>query len=112
MQRKKNVKKLSDFRPISLTTSIYKIVVKTLSTRLKEVLPNTISEKQITFVKGRQITDEILIANEAIDYWKCKKIKGFVFKLDIEKAFDKINWNFINYMLMKKQFPRKMEKID
>lgn len=45
----------------------------------------------MAFVKGRQITDAILIANEAIDYWRTKKVKGLVIKLDIEKAFGKIN---------------------
>ena len=45
----------------------------------------------MVFVNGRQITDVILIANKAIGFWKAKKIKGLVFKLDTEKAFDKIN---------------------
>lgn len=53
----------------------------------------------MTFVKGRQILDVILIANEAFDYWKVKKVKGFVIKLNIEKAFDKISWAFIDFML-------------
>lgn len=48
------------------------------------------------FIGGRQITDAILIANEAIDFWRVKKVKGHVIKLDIEKAFDKINWPFID----------------
>lgn len=38
------------------------------------------------------------MANKAIDYQKCSKTKGFVIKLDIEQAFDKINWDFIDYM--------------
>lgn len=48
-----------------------------------------IFENQLAFIKGRQIIDPIMMANEAVDFSKCKKTKGFVIKLDIEKAFDK-----------------------
>ena len=54
--------------------------------------------------------DVIHFANKSIDFWKVKKIEGFVFKLDIEKAFDKINWRFIDFMLMKKGFPHKWRR--
>lgn len=96
-----------DYRPISLTTSLYKIIAKTLANRIKSTLADTITKNQIAFIKGRQITDVILIPNEAIYFWRTKKIKGFVLKLDIEKAFDKIGWGFIDYMLLKKNFPNK-----
>ena len=87
---------------ISLTTGVYKLIAKVLAERLKIVLSGAISENQLTFIGGRQITDAILIANEAMDYWKRKKTKGFVIKLDIEKTFDKINWVFVDFMLLKK----------
>lgn len=57
----------TDFKPIS-RTSLYKILVKILSNRLKTTLPSTIFKNQLAFVKGRQITDAILTANEAVDY--------------------------------------------
>ncbi|KAA0049980.1 LINE-1 retrotransposable element ORF2 protein [Cucumis melo var. makuwa] len=100
----------SDYRPISLTTSLYKIMAKALENRLKTTLPDTVAENQMAFIKGRQITDAILIANEAIDTWKKRKTKGFVLKLDIEKDFDKISWSFIDFMLAKKNFPIKWRK--
>ncbi|KAL0552328.1 hypothetical protein IC582_011437 [Cucumis melo] len=103
--KKKDYSNPKDFRPISLTTSIYKIIAKTLSNRLKTSLPDTISGNQLAFVKNRQITDAILMANEAVDFWKVKKIKGFILKLDIEKAFDNLNWDFIDFVLEKKNFP-------
>lgn len=68
------------------------------------MLSYTISENHMAFVMGRKINDVILMANEAVDFWKCKKTKGFVIKLDIEKAFDKISWCFKNYMLAKKNY--------
>ncbi|XP_050944096.1 uncharacterized protein LOC127150413 [Cucumis melo] len=99
-----------DYRPISLTTSIYKIIAKVIAERLKETLPLTVVKNQMAFVKGRQIIDAILVANEAINYWRVKKIKGFVIKLDIEKAFDKLNWRFIDFVLMKKGYPIKWRR--
>ena len=93
-----------DYRPTSLTTSLYKIIAKTLFTRLKAILPNTISDNEMASVHGRQTTDAILIANEAIDLWKRNKTRGFVIKIDLEKAFDKINCNFIQFMLKNKNF--------
>lgn len=100
-------KKVSEYRPINLTTSIYKVVAKVLAERLKTVLPSTIVVNQATFIKGRQITDPILIANEIVDFWRCTKKQGVIFKLDIEKAFDKINWDFLLSILALKGFPDK-----
>ncbi|KAA0058554.1 LINE-1 retrotransposable element ORF2 protein [Cucumis melo var. makuwa] len=108
--KKKDYSHPKDFRPISLTTSIYKIIAKTLSNRLKLTLPDTISGNQLAFIKNRQITDAILMANEALDYWKVKKIKGFILKLDIEKAFNNLNWDFIDFVLKKKNYPNSWRK--
>lgn len=73
--------------PLHLITDLYKLTVKVIAERLKLTLPDTISNNQMAFVRGWQIIDVILIANEAIDYRRTKKVKGFVIKLDIEKAF-------------------------
>lgn len=91
ISKKKDYSLPKDFRPISLTTSIYKIIAKALSNKLKQTLPDIISRNQLAFVKNRQITYAILMANEALDYWKVKKIKGLILKLDIKKAFDNLN---------------------
>ena len=48
-----------DFRPISLTTSLYKIIAKTLSSRLKVVLPNIVSENQMTFVNEKELCEKM-----------------------------------------------------
>ena len=59
--------KVKDFRPISLVSSVYKIITKVLATRLSEVLSDTISENQSAFILGRQISYATLIANEVVD---------------------------------------------
>ena len=63
-----------------------------LANCLKKVVGKVVSEAQNAFVEGRQITNASLIANELIDHWEKQKEKGVICKLDIEKAFDGINW--------------------
>lgn len=64
----------------------------------------------MAFVKDRQITDAILIANELVDHWQNHKKKGIIVKLDIEKAFDKISWNFLLGMLKLKGYSERWIK--
>ena len=61
---------LGDFRPISLLGGLYKLLAKVLANRLKKVLGKVVSEDQNAFVKGRQIFDVSLIANEVVDFWQ------------------------------------------
>ncbi|CAL5344867.1 unnamed protein product [Camellia sinensis] len=97
--KKENAGGLEDFRPISLVGSLYKILSKVLSCRLSKVLPEIISEAQSAFLRGRNILDGVLIANEVVDGWKKAKRKGVILKLDFEKAFDSVNWEFLFSLL-------------
>lgn len=74
--KKINSCKISDFRPISLVTSLYKIISKVFSLRLKNVLEDTISEVQSTFIEGRQILEIALIANELVENYRVAGKQG------------------------------------
>ena len=101
--KKGGAEDLGDFRPISLLGGLYKLLAKVLANRLK-VLGKVVSKDQNAFVRGRQILDASLIANEVIDFWHKRKEKGLICKLDIEKAYDSINWNFLMKVLHKMSF--------
>ena len=85
----------SHFRPISLMNSVMKLLSKVLARRLKYVMHFLVSPVQSAFIQGRQISDSIIVANEVIFALQKKKSRGMVLKIDFEKAFDKIRWEFV-----------------
>eukprot|EP00253_Pinus_taeda_P012894 PITA_12894 len=95
----------SRFRPISLCNSSYKILTKILATRLKPLLPSLISENQGGFLANRQISDSILLVQE-IHSNHYRKEKGFILKLDLANAFDRVRHSFLIVVLKKMVFAR------
>ncbi|XP_028117415.1 uncharacterized protein LOC114315043 [Camellia sinensis] len=99
---------ISNYRPISLVGSIYKILSKVLASRLKKVLQRIIGDSQTAFIGRRNILDGVLISNEIVDWWKKKKKqKGMILKLDFEKAFNSVNWECLFEMLSSFGFQNK-----
>lgn len=85
---------MRDFGPISLIGSIYKLLSKVLTERLKKVISKLVDSQQMSFIKGRQIMDAVLVANEAVDSRVEQKKPSLLCKRDIEKAFDHVNWRY------------------
>ena len=96
-----------DFRPISLFNIIYKSITKVLVHRLKPILNNIIGPYKSSFLPGRGTSDNSIVLQEIVHFMRrSKKKKGYVaFKLDLEKAFDNVNWDFLNYCLHDFGFP-------
>lgn len=95
---------VGDFRPISLVTSIYKLLAKVLAGRLREVLHYTIAREQNAFVPNRQMLDSVLVASEVIEFARNRNLKGYVLKLDFAKAYDRVDWFFLDRILAHKGF--------
>ena len=98
---------MKDWRPIALCNVVYKIVAKVLANRLKQVLDRCISINQSAFVPGRSILDNAMVAIEIVHYMKTKaKMKSgdVALKLDISKAYDRIDWDYLRDIMVQMGF--------
>ncbi|GMI98280.1 hypothetical protein HRI_003497300 [Hibiscus trionum] len=98
------------YRPICLVGSLYKILAKVLAKRLAGVLKEVIGETQFAFLTGRQIVDCSLIANETINFIQKNKSNAILFKADFKKAYDSVDWNFLDLIQKEMGFGCKWRK--
>jgi hypothetical protein len=94
-----NPHSISEFRPISLLGSLYKLLAKVLAVRFGKVMGSIISNNQSAFIKGRFLADEVVVLNEVVDYAKHSRKQCLILKVDFGKAYDLVSWGFLDYML-------------
>ncbi|CAN1222018.1 LINE-1 retrotransposable element ORF2 protein [Linum grandiflorum] len=98
---------MSQFRPISLCSVIYKALTKCLANRIRGLMKKLIGVNQTSFVLGRQISENIIILQEVVHSMRLKTGRKGVFaiKLDLAKAYDRIEWKFVEETLRRANFP-------
>ena len=100
-------RKVYEFRPISLSNVLYKLIAKVLANRLKPLLPKLISKTQSAFMSERLITNNILIAHETLHYLKEKrkgKMGYMALKLDMSKTYNRVEWVYLERIMEKMGF--------
>lgn len=103
---------IKQFRPIALYNVLYKVTSKILVMRMQKVLGELIGPTQGSFLPGRLIQDNIALMQEIVHSLRKKRSgkKWMILKLDLEKAYDRLRWDFIEEMLRKARFPREWVK--
>jgi hypothetical protein len=100
-------KKIQQYRPICMLNVSFKIFTKVLANRLSSIANKVIKPSQTAFLPGRYILEGVVILHETIHELHRKRQKGLILKLDFEKAYDKVNWDFLQQVLRMKGFSAK-----
>ena len=96
--------RVGDFRPIFLSNSIYLIIAKVLTNRLRGLLGTLISPLQSAFVPGRQMSDSVVVAEEIIADWRRSGSARFIWMVDFAKTYDSLDWHFLWNVLKRRGF--------
>lgn len=106
-----NPQSVGEFRPIALCNVLYKCISKILANRIKGCLEDVVDPIQNAFIPGRRISDNILLTQELFkNYHRHKGLPRCAFKVDVKKAYDSVNWDFLIDLLHIFGFPVQLIK--
>ncbi len=105
--KKSDKRQISNYRPITLLNADYKILTKVLANRLAEVAGDLIHPDQAGFVPGRKIHHQTKLTKMVIDYCEAEEVNGAIIALDQEKAYDKVDHDYLWKVLERLNFPPK-----
>ena len=107
LPKRKEAIKIQQFMPICLLNVSFKICTKVMTNRLTSVVEKVISLSHTTLLPGRNIMEGVVILHETLHELHRKKLDGVIFKIDFEKAYDKVKWSFLRQTLQMKGFSEK-----
>jgi hypothetical protein len=107
LPKKENAIQIQQYRPICLLNVSFKFFTKVGTNRVTEVAHKVVRPTQTAFMPGRHILEGVVVLHETIHELQRKKMNGVLLKLDFEKAYDKVNWDFLQQALRMKGFDPK-----
>jgi len=93
-----------DYTLIALCNLCYKLISKIIANRIKPILLRSLSREQLGFLKDRQILDTIGTTQEFLHRIQQNKSRALILKLDLKKAFDYIDWDYLRLILIQLVF--------
>jgi hypothetical protein len=107
LPKKENAVQIQQYRPICLLNVSFKIFTKVATNRITDLSQKVIRPTQTAFMPGRHILEGVVILHETVHELHRKKLDGVLFKIDFEKAYDKVKWPFLQQVLRMKGFDNK-----
>lgn len=104
LPKEPDARDMKKFRPISLGTCSLKIISKAITNRMSPIGDRIIAKNQTAFIKGRFILESVVAAQELIHAAHSSGNSALVLKLDYEKAYDRVDWDFLDEMLLSRGF--------
>jgi hypothetical protein len=99
LSKREDVVQIQQYRPICLLNVSFKIFTKVVTNRVTGIAHNVIRPSQTAFMPGRHILEGVVVLHETIHELHRKKMDGVLFKIDFEKAYDKVKWSFLQQTL-------------
>lgn len=97
---------LSMFRPVSCCTTVYKLITRLISSRLKLFIPQAVQGNQVGFIKGHLLCENVLLASELVENFHVEgEVTRGCLQIDLTKAYDNVNWAFLLNILQALELP-------